>query len=93
MRVAEYLALAWQLEECASKSKYERANQLLWELTMWLPENIYKEMTQAISRPNEDVNALSVGISVRKLLLGEKAGNLTIDDIAFHYPGVGKKSP
>ena len=91
-RVAEYLALARRLKESSPESDYERANQLSWELAMWLPEEIYKQMTLAIVKPNRDVNELTVTISVRKLLLGEKAGNLTPDDIAHHAPGIGKKN-
>ena len=91
-RVAEYLALARRLRESSPESDYERANQLSWELAMWLPEEIYKQMTHAIVRPDQGVNELSVTISVRKLLLGEKAGNLGPDDIAHHVPGIGKKN-
>jgi len=91
-RVAEYLALARRLKESSPESDYERANQLSWELAMWLPDEIYKQMTFAIARPNQNVNELSVAISVRKLLLGEKAGNLGPDDIAHHAPGIGKKN-
>ena len=48
-------------------------------------------MTLAIVQPNQKVNELEVVISVRKLLLGAKAGNLTQDNIAHHAPGIGKK--
>jgi len=91
-RVAEYLALARRLKESSPEPDYERANQLSWELSMWLPVEIYKKMTQAITKPNQDVNELSVAISVRKLLLGDKAGNLGPGDIAHHAPGIGKKN-
>ena len=91
-RVAEYLALARRLKESSSESDYGRANQLSWELAMWLPDEIYKQMTTAIARPNQDANELSVAISVRKLLLGGKAGNLRPDDIAHHAPGIGKQN-
>jgi hypothetical protein len=91
-RVAEYLALARRLKETSPESDYERANQLSWELAMWLPEQIYKQMTRAIARPGQDVNELTVAISVRKLLLGEKAGQLGPDDIAHHASGIGKKN-
>ena len=93
VRVAEYLALVWQLKEEDPPSEYKRANQLSWELAMWLPEDIYKQMTQAIANPSSDANVLDVTVSVRKILLGKKAGNLTQDHIAFHKPGIGKKSP
>ena len=90
-RVAEYLALARRLKEDSPEIDYERANQLSWELAMWLPEQIYKQMTLAIATPGPDVNALTVSIAVRKLLLGDKAGNLEPDNIAHHAPGIGKK--
>jgi hypothetical protein len=91
-RVAEYLVLARRLKESSPESDYDRANQLSWELAMWLPDEIYKQMTLAIARPNQNVNPLSVTISVRKILLGEKAGNLVQDDIGHHAPGIGKKN-
>lgn len=90
-RVAEYLALARRLKEDSPELDYERANQLSWELAMWLPEEIYKQMTLAIATPSPDVNELTVSIAVRKLLLGDKAGNLEPDNIAHHAPGIGKE--
>lgn len=90
-RVAEYLALARRLKKDSPESDYERANQLSWELAMWLPEEIYKQMTLAISNPGPDVNELTVSIAVRELLLGNKAGNLGANDIAHHGPGIGEK--
>lgn len=89
-RVAEYLALARRLKESSSESDYERANQLTWELAMWLPEEIYKEMVISIAKPSESTNELTVAISVRKLLLGDKAGDLKPENIAHHSPGIGK---
>ena len=90
-RVAEYLALARRLKEDSPETDYERANQLSWELAMWLPEEIYKQMTLAIAIPGPEVNELTVSIAVRKLLLGDKAGNLESANIAHHAPGIGKK--
>ena len=92
VRVAEYLALARRLKESSPESDYERANQLSWELAMWLPEEIYKQMASAITHPNQNVNELSVSISVRRILLGDKAGNLRPNDIAHHHPEIGKKN-
>jgi hypothetical protein len=91
-RVAEYLALARRLKKSSPETDYERANQLSWELAMWLPEEIYKQMTLAITQSDQDVNELSVAISVRKLLLGKKAGGLGPNDIAHHAPGIGRKN-
>jgi len=91
-RVSEYLALARRLKGKSEDSDYERANQLSWELAMWLPSDIYKKMVKAIASPDEKNNELTVVVEVRKLLLGDKAGDLTSDDIAHHAPGIGKKS-
>ncbi|MFI3155244.1 MAG: hypothetical protein QX199_03720 [Methylococcaceae bacterium] len=90
VRVAEYLALARNLKEDSPDTDYRKANQLSWELAMWLPEDIYKEMVSAIVTPNENTNELSTVVSVRKLLLQKEAGNLTIENIAHHAPGIGK---
>jgi hypothetical protein len=57
------MALARRLKESSPESDFERANQLSWELAMWLPDNIYKQMTTAISKPNQDVNELSQAVS------------------------------
>ena len=91
-KVAEYLALARQLNEESSAEDYVKANQLSWELAMWLPEDIYNETVQAIANPNKDRNELSAVIAVRSILLKEKAGNLNQDSVAHHAPGIGKKA-
>jgi hypothetical protein len=92
VRVAEYLALARSLKEDSPDSDYRKANQISWELAMWLPEDIYKEMTSAIVTPSKSTNELTTIISVRSLLLKEKAGDLTSENIAHHAPGIGKKT-
>jgi hypothetical protein len=89
-RVAEYMAIARDLKESSSADDYRRTNQLAWELAMWLPENVYRIMGQAIAKPDENNNPLSVVVEVRKALLGESAGNLTQNDIIHHAPGIGK---
>jgi len=92
VRVAEYLALARSLKEDSPDSEYRKANQLSWELAMWLPDDIYKEMAHAISGPNANINELTTVVAVRSLLLKEKAGKLTSENIAHHAPGIGKKT-
>lgn len=91
VRVAEYLALARNLKEDSPDPDFRKANQLSWELAMWLPEDIYREMVRAIATPKDNLNELTTVISVRKLLLIERAGNLAAGDIAHHAPGIGKK--
>lgn len=90
-KVAEYLALAWRLEENSPKEDYRKANQLLWELAMWLPEDIYRKVIFAIAKPDTEINVLSAVVSARHLLLRDKAGNLTQDDIGAHAPGIGRQ--
>ncbi len=92
VRVAEYLAIARSLKEDSPESDYRKANQLSWELAMWLPEDIYKEMVRAIASPGGNANELTTVVAVRSLLLKGKAGDLTSKDIAHHAPGVGKKT-
>lgn len=90
-KVAEYLAFARNLKEDSSDEDYVKANKLSWDLALWLPEEIYKEITIALSNPNFKTNPLSVVISVRKLILKDRAGNLNSENIAHHAPGIGRK--
>ena len=89
-RVAEYISLARSLRENSTEEEYRKANRLSWELAMWLPEDIYSQMVLAIVNPIQANNELTTIIAVRKLLLKEKAGNLTEDQVAHHAPGIGK---
>jgi hypothetical protein len=90
--VAEYLALARSLTEQSTVEDYRNANRLSWELAMWLPEDIYKEMTKSIVKPTIDTNELTTVLQVRKLLLQANAGNLNSEEIAHHAPGIRKNS-
>lgn len=97
VKVAEYLALARQLRVNADNGEYKnpnhpdykRANQLSWELAIWLPENVYKEMVNAVHSPNTNVNEITTIISVRKLLLGDQAGSLLPENILSHGYQIG----
>lgn len=90
-KVAEYMELARNLREDSPQVDYQKANRLAWELAMWLPADVYKRMAESLVRPNELNNPLVVVVAVRKILLGEKAGDLTMDNIISHAPGIGKK--
>lgn len=90
-KVAKYLSIAQSLSEHgSSREDFALANQLSWELAMWLPEDIYKATVQSIVHRTQEINELSTVIRVRKLLLKDKSGNLTQNDIAIHAPGIGK---
>lgn len=83
-KVAEYLALARTINPDSSDADFRKAEQLAWELAMWLPEDIYRAMSAALRNRTDKVNELSVVIAVRKLLLNDQAGSLTQDDVLHH---------
>ena len=87
---AEYMALVWTLREDDSPETFRLANQLSWELALWLPSDVYRSVVQAIVRPDHSSNVLTAIIKVRALLLREAAGDLNADQIAIHAPGVGR---
>ena len=87
-RVAEYMAIARDLKE---SEEYRRANRLNWELAMWLPEDLYKAMMEALVNPNNNNNLLSVVVAIRKYLLGAAAGGLSQENIGHHAPNIGGK--
>lgn len=91
-KVAEYLAFASQLEENSSKEDYIKANNMSLELAMWLPPDLYRDVVYAVKYQNFKNNNLSAIISVRKYLLKDKAEDLSQNDIAYHYPGIGKQN-
>ena len=89
-RVAEYLAIARDLNESDSSETYRRVNRLNWELAIWLPEDLYKAMMDAVAKPDDDNNPLSIVVAIRKYLLGDAAGELSQNNIGHHAPGIGK---
>ncbi len=93
-KVAEYMEMARHLREDSPPADYQKANKLAWELAMWLPSEVYKRMAESLVRPNAQNNPLEVVVAVRRLLLGDKAGDLTADNILSHAPGAGRtRSP
>jgi hypothetical protein len=92
-KVAEYMEMARHLREDSSPAEYQKANKLAWELAMWLPSDVYKRMAESLVNPNQQNNPLVVIVAVRRLLLGDKAGDLSADNILSHAPGVGKNRP
>ena len=89
-KVAEYMDLARNLKEDSPGEDYHKANTLAWELAMWLPSDIYKKSGQSLATPSMTNNPLEVVIEIRKILLKEKAGDLTSDNVIHHAPGIGK---
>ena len=84
-KVAEYFSYYFRLRPDSSEADYRKANQLAWELALWLPEETYRLIAKAVATNTEEANILSALIAVRKLLL-KSPGALTHDDIFFHAP-------
>lgn len=94
-KVAEYFSYYFRLKADSSEADYRKANQLAWELALWLPEEIYNLVREAVADPNGEANILSALIAVRKILL-KNAGMLNQDQIFFHAPNarnLGKPEP
>jgi len=91
-KVADYLDLARNLKENSPEIDYHKANTLAWELAMWLPADIYKKLGRSLIKPSVENSPLDVVIEIRKILLREKAGDLTSDNVIHHAPGINKKS-
>lgn len=89
-KMAEYLSLASSLKENDSAEDFRKANRLAWESAMWLPEEIYRDLRTAFQAPTDEVNHFTIVIKVRQLLLGNKAGSLTSEDVVVHGPGIGR---
>ena len=86
-KVAEYFSYYFRLKPDSSDADYRKANQLIWELALWLPEDVYRHVTKAAANNSAEHNIFSALVSVRSLLL-KAPGNLTQDDILFHAPNV-----
>jgi hypothetical protein len=87
-KIAEYASIAFSLKEMDAQEKYQRANQLAWELFLWLPDGAYRKLGRALKGHVEELpDAMA---EVRRQLLKNRAGNLGRDDIIIHSPGVGK---
>lgn len=85
-KTAEYLAIAWQLGADEDKQIYRRANQLNWELALYLPTDVYRHVCGAIKHPSSEQNVLTALIAVREHLLGNYPGDLVANDLAHHSP-------
>ena len=89
-KVAEYMALARELGDKTTPDEYRRANQLAWELALWMPAQTYRNLSRALTSPDETTNPLSVIAEVRHLLLEGKLGALTQNEVIHHGPGIGR---
>jgi hypothetical protein len=88
-KIAEYISIAHSLKATDDAETYKRANQLAWELFLWLPPETYRALAHGLieARPDQLVGSM---VEVRKVLLRNRAGDLGINDIIVHAPGIGR---
>jgi hypothetical protein len=87
-KIAEYAATVIDLKATHSEDLYRRANQLSWELFLWLPDDVYRQLGKGVGGSAKDL--AEAMISVRKSLLANP-GTLGPDDIIVHRPNIGRK--
>lgn len=89
-KVAEYFSYYFGLQSTSSEADYRRVNQLAWELALWLPEDVYRQVAKAVKHNDEDHNVLTSLIAVRKVLL-QVPGSLSADELFLHFPNAKEK--
>jgi hypothetical protein len=90
-KIAEYASIAVRLDKNDPSEKYQRANQLSWELFLWLPPDTYRKLGHGLTG---DVKELAEALTaVRAQLLKDRAGDLGPEDIIVHDPDIGKTLP
>ena len=76
-KVAELLATV----QTGKVDDIAKANQLSWEMSLWLPPELAKSLARVLARaPGADSTKLL--LEVRKVLLGLKEADITENDIA-----------
>ena len=88
-QIAEYLSIARSLDGKNLPETYRKANELSWQLALWLPAETYRELLKHLTS-QAGLQDYSILISVRKSLLGEKAGDLAPGEVILHAPGIAK---
>jgi hypothetical protein len=77
-KVAEFLAFVrWNQKDIKGEEFDKRA----WELSLWLPTEIYIEVAKCLAGDENAKHMKQILIDVRKHLLKDKAGTLIADNI------------
>jgi hypothetical protein len=80
-KVAELCALSIE-----PKKNADKFNQLAWELSLWLPAEIYCDLARCLCNEPGAKNIKDILIDVRKHLLGKRHGNLKAENILHVSP-------
>jgi hypothetical protein len=88
--IAEYVSMWYvsgQINDVNSMEKiefYQRINKISFELALFLPAEIYRELGPALVKQPDAKTAGDILIDVRRHLL--VPGDLTADNIIYHWP-------
>jgi hypothetical protein len=88
--VAEFAALVGSIRDTDDVQTYRRANQLSWQLFLWLPADVYRQLGKGLINPSDKKDLVDSLVAIRKSLLGKDAGTLSADDIIVTWPGAGR---
>lgn len=81
VKIAEYMSLRFSMSDSSSDEYFNRANQLAWELFLWLPADVWRELMKAQKPGGNYTDAL---IRAREYLLQEEKSSLGPDDMVRH---------
>ncbi|HAT73632.1 MAG: hypothetical protein US30_C0009G0027 [Candidatus Moranbacteria bacterium GW2011_GWF2_36_839] len=87
-KIAQYLSIVEANRLSPSDDfDFKKANELAWELLLWLPEELYLKLKQALDPKNnaEENNTFKVLLEIRKHLRNENT-KITDADVFWHYP-------
>ncbi|WP_132052414.1 hypothetical protein [Pseudocnuella soli] len=80
-KIAELFALLYPGNGATIETS--KANQINWELCLWLPGNILKELQQALQGGQGAKDPKAILIDIRKNMLQLEAPDITEQDIMF----------
>jgi hypothetical protein len=77
-KIAELFALRY------SKPESAQLNKIVWELSLWLPEETVKDITLLLTKHKDSKDVKQILMDIRSLLLNKKDNNLNAEDI-IHF--------
>jgi hypothetical protein len=80
-RVAELLAMVYSPD---SKDDTERFHRLAWELSLWLPAEMVRDITRCLCQDEAGKRPKEILIAARKILLSDPNDSLLAEQIVHH---------
>jgi hypothetical protein len=78
-KVAQLLALA----TAGTPNDTIKANQLSWELSLWLPADTAKKLGKVLARKNDAVSPARLLLDIRRILQGLDKDDLAVGDFSL----------